>query len=66
MVLEVIQRVEESLFGSIKVRFWLHNDYEVCWKKLIFDLWKYFLGVEYRLWKYSQGVEDGFGKHPKG
>ena len=59
MVLEVCQKVEEGLFGSIKVRFWLHNAYRVCWEKHILDLWKYFLGVECRLWKYSQGSKMG-------
>ena len=55
MVLEVRQKVEEGLFGSIKVRFWLHNAYRVYWEKLFLDLWKYFLGVNV-----------GFGSTPKG
>ena len=65
----VFKSLKKGLRESIwfnKGRFWLHNAYRVCWKKLIIDLWKYFIRVEKRPWKYSQGVEDKFGKHPKG
>ena len=55
LVLDVRQKVEEGLFDSIKVRFWLHNAYRVYWEKLFLDLWKYFLGVNV-----------GFGSTPKG
>ena len=47
LVLKFSQKVEKSLFGSIKVIYWLYNYHKACWKNLDVDLRKYFQEVEY-------------------
>ena len=47
LVLKFSQKVEKSLFGSIKVITWLYNYHRACWKNLNVTLRKYFHGVEY-------------------